>query len=108
MSAPPGEKDILFGRGRTVFQHLGNQTFRKYIDLHIEDYVRCDRRQGKSNMVREIVHDLYTAGYRFMKPNEDRTFVEIDRSHALGKVRAAAAGCRYREFVVRVSYTGTQ
>lgn len=84
----PGDKDILVGRGHTVFNHIGNRRFRQLVDLYIQLYVESGMRSEKTAIVRKVIDVLYQSGYRFLKPDEEGVFAELEMQYVLKKVRS--------------------
>lgn len=71
----PGERDILCGDVNAFFDHLGNRRFRKFIDLHTEEYISDSSK--RDSLVENIVHALKRSGYRLLEFNDDLVFEEV-------------------------------
>jgi hypothetical protein len=81
-----GPYDILCGRCKTAFNHVGNRRFRVTISLNVQRYLDTKSRHGKSALIISIVRMLREdVGARFMK-KKGKVFVELDEKHAREKV----------------------
>ena len=63
----PGEFDILLGRGRTSYDHVGNKRFRAFIGVHVHQYMGTNSRTEKSKTVDAIYDDIVSVGGRFLR-----------------------------------------
>lgn len=52
------EKDILCGRGRSCYNHIGNKRFRITIAMNLKRYVNAKTKVKKSQVVHSIVQHL--------------------------------------------------
>lgn len=82
--------DVLCGRGKTSFNHVGNRRFRHIISESIEDYNNAGSRKAKSAVVKRV-HDVIRAtGGRFLKMDAtQRAWVELAQQRSLEKVSHA-------------------
>lgn len=60
----PSENDVIFGRGRNVFLHQGNERFRRLIANRLREYSESTTKLEKSYILRSIV-----AQVRLSSPN---------------------------------------
>lgn len=51
----PSDMDIICQKGRTAFNHIGNQHFRETVGLHLESYKNAPTKFSKSIIVNKIV-----------------------------------------------------
>ncbi len=63
----PFQNDVICARGRTYWDHPGNQLYRKLISLAKDQYSKAPNRLGKSLIVSEIIRHIHQANGRFMK-----------------------------------------
>lgn len=63
----PFQNDVICARGRTYWDHPGNQLYRKLISLAKNQYSKAPNRLGKSLIVSEIIRHIHQANGRFMK-----------------------------------------
>lgn len=79
--------DVLCGRGKTSFNHIGNRRFRDIIANSVEDYHTAKSRLEKSMVVHRIVEQVKKVKGRFLK--QDRfsgRWYELDERQAKEKV----------------------
>ena len=83
----PTEKDILFGRNPSSWNHEGNKRFRTVVAKHQGKYHSTKSRAQKVAFVATIVNELKSSGTRFLKrdyPNKE--YYEVDRKACIEKV----------------------
>ena len=51
----PGEYDVICGRGRRIYNHKGNENFRKLVDSRLADYKKSITKADKSYILCEVV-----------------------------------------------------
>jgi hypothetical protein len=54
------DHDVLCGRGAYYFNHVGNQTFRKLIELNVERYDRANTKYEKTTIIMEMIQTIRT------------------------------------------------
>lgn len=54
----PGEWDIICGRGRKAFNHIGNERFRKLVESRLEEYSNASAKLEKSYILSDIVCEV--------------------------------------------------
>lgn len=54
----PGENDVILGRGRKTFQHIGNERFRKLVESRLEEYSNSLTKIAKSGILSQIVQEV--------------------------------------------------
>lgn len=82
----PTSRDVLCGRGVTVYQHSGNKKFRTVIALHLPKYTHSKTsRQEKTELIQQIVREQHQAGVRFLKEKMGYWTV-LNKNEALTKV----------------------
>lgn len=57
----PGPFDVICARGKSAFQHPGNQRFRSLIESRVEEYASTSNKYEKSMMVSKIVDEIRLA-----------------------------------------------
>jgi len=63
----PEDFDILLGRGKTSFNHVGNRRFRVFIEIHLQRYMDAQSRMEKTLVVNSVVEAIQDGGGRFLK-----------------------------------------
>lgn len=67
----PNKLDILCGRDKVAFNHVGNKAFRVIISEHRERYQSSKSREAKSHITDDIIASLKEQGRRFFKFDRD-------------------------------------
>lgn len=80
----PGKSDVLLGRGQTLQDHTGNQTFRDLIDSHMAEYSRATSKHEKARLVVQIVETINRMNGRFFK-DTDVGWLEVGEQTAREK-----------------------
>jgi hypothetical protein len=86
------EYDILCGQGTKSFKnHKGNKLFRQKLELHLDEYRTSDNRKRRTEIIRQIHHDLKCDyGSRFLKKeNSMGKWKEIETQKAYDKISHA-------------------
>ncbi|KAL7563072.1 hypothetical protein ACA910_022565 [Epithemia clementina (nom. ined.)] len=65
-----GPNDVLCGRGKESFNHVGNKRFRETITNSLQDYSNAETRVEKSLVVLSIFDSIRTRGGRFLKRDD--------------------------------------
>mmetsp|Transcript_27857 Transcript_27857/g.41111 ORF Transcript_27857/g.41111 Transcript_27857/m.41111 type:complete len:265 (-) Transcript_27857:1068-1862(-) len=87
----PNCNDVLCGRGRTAFEHPGNQRLREKIALTLDKYNKCGSRQERSIVILETVNSIMIdQGGRFLKSDKE-TGKWYDGGIAAAKLRVSTA-----------------
>ncbi|CAB9498197.1 expressed unknown protein [Seminavis robusta] len=61
-------RDVLLGRGGYIYTHSGNVLLRKFLDeQYMGTWIALTVKMAKTNLTRQIVMDLETEGFRFLK-----------------------------------------
>jgi hypothetical protein len=63
----PLRNDVVCARGRTYWDHPGNQLYRKLISLVKNQYSKTPNRLGKSLIASQIIHHIHRTNGRFVK-----------------------------------------
>jgi len=93
-TSSPDESCILFGRGKSCNNHLGNIRMRRIIDRYRDQY-QMSVRGEKYKLVRKVYDELVDAGMKFLKPAEGQDgWVEVDIEAAIQKVGHALRSSR--------------
>ena len=85
----PFQNDVICARGRTYWDHPGNQLYRKLISLAKSQYSKAPNRLGKSLIVSEIIRHIHQANGRFtkkVKRKGDEKWVECNLNFVREKV----------------------
>lgn len=54
----PGEHDVICGRGRKAFNHVGNERFRKLVESRLAEYSSAAAKLEKSYILSDIVCEV--------------------------------------------------
>ena len=54
----PGENDVICGRGRKAFNHIGNERFRQLVEKRLEEYSNAVAKLEKSYILSDIVCEV--------------------------------------------------
>ena len=83
----PGNYDVVCGRGRTTFNHVGNRRFRITISMYLDRYLQAKTRVEKGDTVQAIIDTIQCAGGRFLKQDlESKTWQQVDAKTAKEKI----------------------
>jgi hypothetical protein len=86
----PTSNDVLCGKDRATFSHLGNRRFRYIISMNAASYVETKTKRERSFMVGAIVSMIQEKGARFVKKDpKANMYYEICTEHARDKVAHA-------------------
>jgi len=72
-----GDKDILFGRGKSIQERGPNIHLRKFVDVFKDNYYAADTAE-RHTIVKRIVEILQNDGYSFRKPGELKIPSSVD------------------------------
>jgi hypothetical protein len=86
----PTKLDILCGRDKVSYGHVGNKRFRVIVSMNRERYQSCSSREAKTRITDEIIKDVRECGGRFLKLNEQtNTYEDVGDEIAHEKVSHA-------------------
>lgn len=78
--------DILCGRFKNAFNHVGNRRFRVTINLNLQRYIQAEKKQEKTTLIIELVRILkQDVGVRFLK-KKGPGYIELSEKQAREKV----------------------
>jgi hypothetical protein len=63
----PKQFDVLCGRKKEAYKHLGNRTFRAIIFMHCSGYQTTKSRKEKKHITGEIIAFIHKCGGRFLR-----------------------------------------
>lgn len=88
MPAPPLQNyDILCGRSRNSFKHVGNRRFRVTIEMNLNAYNAASTKKQKSDLIIEIAASLRdNVGARFLKPKGTNEYIELTEEQIHKKI----------------------
>ena len=95
----PLDSDILLGRSKASWNHVGNRKFRVFVGLHLKRYMEAATRLEKTMVVNAVVDSVQQAGGRFLKLNKDGMWYVVSQKEAREKVGHAlrdAVGLRIK------------
>jgi hypothetical protein len=74
----PSEQDVICGRGRKIFLHVGNQHFRQLVESRLQEYSNAATKLAKSCIICEMVVHIRTnnphGGFVKMSSKEGRWY----------------------------------
>lgn len=86
----PGDRDILLGRGRTSWGHIGNQEFRNFVGAYLKTYTESKNRNEKTHTVHLIYDEIIKSGGRFLKLDcATNTWYQVGKNVAREKIAHA-------------------
>lgn len=62
----PKPPDVLCGRGKMAFDHIGNDCFRVLISRAVDAYQAAPTKKSKTHVIHQIVDTIYARGGRFL------------------------------------------
>ncbi|CAB9529942.1 expressed unknown protein [Seminavis robusta] len=78
--------DVLCGRGKESFNHVGNRKFRDIVANVIPGYITATARSVKSDIVMSIVRRVHENGGRFLKQDDNEVWYVMKPSQCREKV----------------------
>jgi hypothetical protein len=84
----PGRHDVLLGRGKARYQHMGNLRFRYWVESRAKQYDLATSSSEKKQLTHEIVHLVKDSTGRFLKDDE-AGLIEVEDDVARLKVSHA-------------------
>ena len=81
----PLPTDVLFGRDKQMFNHVGNVRFRLVIQSRAKEYEFAPSRRVKSSIVYAVVQNVHGYGGRFLK-KEKGAWTIVGVTEAIQKV----------------------
>jgi methyl coenzyme M reductase gamma subunit len=72
----PSMMDILCGRDKVSYSHVGNRRFRVIVEMNYQRYQKCTTREAKTRITDEIIEGIRECGGRFLRKNEDTGMYE--------------------------------
>lgn len=86
----PDKLDILCGRDKVSYSHVGNRRFRVIVAMNRERYQSCTSRDAKTRITDQLIKDIRGCGGRFLKMNEEtKTYQDVGDECAHEKVSHA-------------------
>jgi hypothetical protein len=82
------QNDVLFGRGKTVVEHVGNLRFRNIVRMAMDKYENANRME-KTHITEKIVGTIKETDGRFLKRDDGGEWEEVDHETARKKVAHA-------------------
>jgi hypothetical protein len=79
----PKTFDVLCGRGRDCYEHVGNKEFRDMIDSNVRVYAETETKQERGTIVTGIVRRIRKNGGSFLRfDNEQQIWIELPEYEA--------------------------
>lgn len=86
----PDKLDILCGRDKESYSHVGNKQFRVIVATNRERYQSCTSRDEKTRITTEIIKSIRDSGGRFLRKNESsKLYEDVGDEYAHEKVSHA-------------------
>ena len=99
------DQDILVGRHKAAFNHIGNRRFRAIISSFLPQYFERKTRKDRSKLILEIVDTIQLAGVNFLKLTPEGRYEEITENEKRNKVghslRDAAGASRSNKSIAK-------
>ena len=76
----PGQFDIVIGRHKNAYNHLGNRRFRVTILLFLPQYIERPQRKERTTLIMKMVEMIRTNGGHFVKWDDSRNCWYVCRS----------------------------
>lgn len=75
----PGDNDVICGRGKKCYNHVGNERFRKRVTAMLDEYSRAKSKLDKSGVLATVVDQIRASSPDggFVKQNEDGRWYEV-------------------------------
>jgi hypothetical protein len=83
-----GKYDVLFGRGKAIQEHAGNQRCRDLVETHVEQYEKGNRLE-KTLLAETIVRKVKDASGRFLRQVSGGGWQEVNNDTARDKIAHA-------------------
>ena len=82
------QDDIIMGRHKLAFNHIGNRRFRALVTDSLQKYFAFPRRDQRSRLIQEIIQLVESSGGQFLKfcPKLGGRWVELDSTEKRNKV----------------------
>ena len=80
------DTDVICGRNRSAFNHIGNRRFRVTISIFLRRYLDTPSRLDRSLLSHEIVETVLGSGSRFLKQTSSGEWVELSATERRNKV----------------------
>ena len=82
------QDDIIMGRHKLAFNHIGNRRFRALVTDSLPKYFQFPRRDQRSRLIQEIIQLVESSGGQFLKfnPTMGGRWVELDATEKRNKV----------------------
>jgi len=88
-SFQPGPNDVVCARGKSFWDHKGNQKYRVLIAKSTEKYASTNNKLARTLIVSEIIEAIHTSGGRFVKKvgnGREESWTEVSEILAREKV----------------------
>ena len=82
------DSDVLLGRGKVSFHHVGNKWFRKVTTKYSTEYAKAENRPRKNAIVSHIMAMVEQDGGRFLRMEGD-LWIDVDSKYVKEKVAHA-------------------
>jgi hypothetical protein len=100
----PRRFDVLFGRGKIAKTHTGNLRALLLCEMNYPRYESAiTGKYGKTEVAEQIVRIIHDSGGRFLKPDENSGWVEVNNEEAREKIAHF-----FRHMRFRMKKTGTK
>ena len=92
------DTDVICGRNKSAFNHIGNRRFRVTVSIFLKRYMENTCRLDRSCLIYEIIDTVQESGSRFLRQSANGEWVELSEKEQRNKVghalRDAAAAYR--------------
>ena len=97
----PSDTDVLFGRDKVMFNHIGNIRFRLVIQSRAKEYETAPSRRKKSAIVYSVVQKVHSYGGRFLRKEKNGKWRIVTVTEAIQKVGHALRDKKQHEIRIR-------
>lgn len=75
----PGPHDVICGRGKKCYNHIGNEKFRQRVLTHLEEYSLAKSKLDKSGVLSKVVDEVrqQSPNGGFVKQDENGVWHEV-------------------------------
>jgi hypothetical protein len=75
----PGDNDVICGRGKKCYSHIGNERFRQKVSAVLSAYSQAKSKLDKSNVLSSVVDQVRNASRDggFVKQTEDGRWADV-------------------------------
>jgi hypothetical protein len=75
----PGEHDVICGRGKKCYSHVGNENFKRRVEAMLDEYAKAKSKLDKSGVLASLVDQIRAASPTggFVKQDDSGRWFEV-------------------------------